>query len=402
MRIAYINHGRFPTEKAHGFQIAQVCDALQDLGHQLTVFSPNFRNFITAAPQQYYGLRHPLRVEFLEHYDAFQSSFIPGFLGMVVSMRSYGSAVQRRLANKALHAMPLRQDHSEFDVIYLRSPLLLSASLHTNIPVILELHSLPRFARRRFIRGCNRCALVVCLTTPMRDMLVDWGVDPARVIVEADAVDLRRFEPRTDAASAKWRWKLPADRTVIGYVGSLATRETLEKGVRELIDAAAFFKDREHAPLFWIVGGPQKWQKIYEEHARSLGLDERIVRFQGHIDAAAVPSALAACDLCIYPAPKTNHEYFMRDTSPLKLFEYLAAGRPVVCADIPPIRDVVDDDSARLFAPGDARTLADAVTDVLQHPEKASSMIEHGKTIAEEHSWEKRMERIFATLPSHT
>ncbi len=390
MRIAYINHGRFPTEKAHGFQIAQVCDAMTELGHDVTLLNPVFRNPVTVSAQEHYGLRHPVQSQSLEHFDAFQSPVVPGFLGFLVSMISYAKAVQAYLRTH------------RFDVLYLRSPLLLQAALQTGMPVIMELHALPRFMRARFVRRCNRCVNIVCLTTPMRDELIGWGVESAKVIVEADGVDLRRFENLPSVSTAKARWDLPSDRPVIGYVGSLATRETMEKGVRELIDGmwnveCGMWNDQPR-PLLWVVGGPERWQNIYEEYARSKGLDERTVRFQGRIAAADAPSAIAACDICVYPAPKTDHPYFLRDTSPLKLFEYLAAGRPIVCADIPPVRDVVDERSVRFFRPGDASDLAAALTDVLDHPEEAARRAEEGKRIVQEHSWEKRMGRILKAI----
>lgn len=388
MRIAYINHGRFPTEKAYGSQIAQVCDALAELGHDVTLLCPTFHSGIASAPDRYYGLRRALHIERVDHFDAFQSSLVPGFLGFAVSMRSYGQALQKYLAG-----------HKNFDLAYVRSPLLVGNLLRTGIPVILELHSLPRFCRRRFTHACNHCAKVVCLTSPMHDQLVSWGVKPEKVIVEADGVDLRRFEHLPITSDAKKKWDLPSDRPVIGYVGALATRETLEKGVRDLIDSMGILRDLPlpSLPLLWIVGGPEKWRKEYEDHARLNGLHTHSIRFQGRIESSAVPSAMAACDVCVYPAPKSDHPYFQRDTSPLKLFEYLAAGKPVVCADIPPIRDVVDDRSVRLYQPGDLHDLAAAIGDALRHPDKARQLSEAGKRIAQDHSWEKRMTRILSS-----
>jgi glycosyltransferase involved in cell wall biosynthesis len=387
MRIAYVNHGRFPTEKAYGFQIAQVCDALTDLGHQVTLLNPVFKNTITESAQDYYGLRHPLRVEPVKHYDAFQSRVVPGSLGFIVSMHSYARALRKRLAPK------------QFDLFYVRSPLIVSGLIKTGIPLALELHALPRFAHRRFVHIVNQCERIICLTTPMRDEIVSWGVHPGKVIVEGDAVDLRRFQNLPDLHTSKTDWELPVDRTVIGYVGSLATRETLEKGVRELVQSmAGLGTPTPERPFLWIVGGPEKWQKTYEQVARQ-SLNPHEYRFQGRIDASSVPSAIAACDICVYPSPKTDHPYFLRDTSPLKLFEYLAAAKPIICADLPPVRDIVDEKSVKFFRPGDVDSLRAAIENVLQHPAEAAARAAEGKRIVQKHSWEKRMERILATLP---
>lgn len=395
VRIAYVNHGRFPTEKAYGFQIAQMCEAMMALGHEVTLICPAVRNAIRESPRQYYGLRSGPRIVLLPARN-FLSPLVPGFLRFAYSMWPYGNAVRDFVRGE------------KFDLLYIRSPFLLRAAIDTRIPVILELHALPRFLRGRFVTLCHHCKNVVCLTGPMRDELMSWGVDAGKIIAEADGVDLRRFGTLPSSEAAKARWHLPHDRPVVGYVGSLVTRETLEKGVRKLIDAMQngewkMENTTRYKPFLWIVGGPQQWIDTYRAHAASIGLSAEDVRFQGFVNAADVPSAIAACDICVYPAPKSDHPYFLRDTSPLKLFEYLAAGRPVVCADLPPIRDIVDEKSVRFFKPGDSEDLATAIDDVLAHPEEARRRAEEGRRIAEKHSWEERMRRIlpssFAPLP---
>jgi glycosyltransferase involved in cell wall biosynthesis len=383
IQIAYVNHGRFPTEKAHGFQTAQVCDAMVSLGHDVTMFAPRFWNAITTNPKDYYHLRRELKVVRLAHFDAFRAWYVPGELAFFISMLSYG---------KTLRAFDFRG----FDLLYVRSPLVLPALVGHDVPVILELHAIPRFRVRAFVAACNKCAKVVCLTRAMRDELVGLGVDATKAIVEGDGVDLRRFEQQESASHAKERWDLPHDSPIIGYVGSLATRETLEKGVRELIDAFATLK--HPSALLWIVGGPKKWEDIYRAHAKTLGLRDQQIRFQGRIDACEVPSAISACDVCIYPAPKTRHPYFLRDTSPLKLFEYLAAGRPVICADLPPVRDVVDAHSVKFFEPGNCTELTDCLADALAHPDAYRSRAEWGKEMVKDRSWDRRMERILAQI----
>lgn len=379
VRIAYIAHTRFPTEKAHGFQMAQVCAALANLGHDVTLITPTVWNAIRESAFAYYGVPETFRILSLRHFDALKSSFVPGCLGFAVSMLFYSRALRWHF----------RQDSA--DVLFLRSPLLLRAALECGVPVVLELHALPRWRRRAFVRMCNRCRLVVCLTRAMRDELLRWGVEDHRVTVEADGVNPERFFSMPKPELAKAEWKLPFDMPVIGYIGSLATRDTLEKGVRELVDALALLV-RERVPVFgWIVGGPKFWLDRYASRARSLGLTESSIRFQGPIAAKRVVSALAACDVLVYPAPSSDHPYFLRDTSPLKLLEYLAARRPVVCADLPPVRDVVDASVVHLCPPGDPPALAAAIREALERP---ISNPERRAAIVDYHSWENRMARI--------
>lgn len=388
MRIAYVHHTRFPTEKAHGFQVASVCHALASLGHEVTLLAPDVVNNTEQDPHDFYGLPRSFEVRRLPTADALQSRFVPGKLAFYISMRSY---------RRSLTAF-FRRDR--FDLLYLRSPLLLSSLLATGIPVILELHALPRTLRPLFARRCNRCRRVVCLTRAMRDELLRWGAQPRCVTVEADAVDPARFDYPVPAYEAKERWKLPAQFPIVGYAGSLVTQDTIEKGIRELIDALALLWKRR-APFFgWIVGGPSDAAEHYRQYATERGISS-LIRFQGPVPPARIPQALAAMDVCVYPAPgppASAHPYFRRDTSPLKLFEYLAAGKPVVCADLPPLHDVVDEELVSFFQPGDASSLARALEHALTHLDESRARGRKGRILAQEHTWEGRMKRIVSSI----
>ncbi len=382
MRIAYITQTRFPTEKAHGHQVAQVCHAMAGLGHEVTLLAPTIWNDIRENAFEYYGLPHSFAIEYPGSFDALGSSFVPGPLGFIVGMWSYGRVLRRYLR------------HHSFDLLYARSPALLRPLLHSGIPLILELHTLPHIGISMFARRCNRCLHVVCLTSLMRDELVRLGVHPQKIIVEGDGVDLSRFEHLPSVDQAKEQWSLPSGIPVAAYVGSLITQGTIEKGVMQLIEALVLLKQKKRSVFCWIVGGPEEWKKRYESEAQRLGLGYDDIRFQGAIPSAQVPGAVAASDLCIYPAPASSHPFFRRDTSPLKLFEYLAAGKPIVCADLPPIRDIVDASVVRFCPPGDAQAMADGIEQTLQDFPAAQEKAARGKEIAAQHSWTQRMRRI--------
>jgi glycosyltransferase involved in cell wall biosynthesis len=185
---------------------------------------------------------------------------------------------------------------------------------------------------------------------------------------------------------------------VIGYCGSLVTRDVIEKGVRELIDALALLSKRGTSFQGWIVGGPIEWVERYRRLAEELGLRGQ-VRFEGAVPTADVSSALHACDVLVYPSPASSLPYFLRDTSPLKIFEYLAAGKPIVAADLPPIRDLLSEEEATFCHPGDPASLADALTHVLTNASEAAAKALRGIALVAKHSWEERMGRILQRLP---
>lgn len=382
MKIAYVTHTRFPTEKAHGHQIARVAEAMVTLGHDVTMVSPDILNVIDHHHVKYYHLKKEFTAEKLETFDAFQSKIIPGRFAFLFTMKSYRGSLKKYFFD------------NRFDLLYARSPQVLPALLSTKIPVVLELHTLPKRGRRAFVAYCKQCKRVVCLTTPMRDELVSWGVSQKKIIVEGDAVDLERFAKLPTTKKAKHHFGLPEDRLIIGYVGSLVTMDKIEKGVDILIKAMPSLKQHYPKVFLFVVGGPDHWIKRYCKLALENHLTDHDFLLYGAVRPKLVPDAMAACDICVYPSPVPKHQYFKRDTSPLKLFEYLASGTPVVCADIPPVRDVMTKDIVRFVHAGSVSSLAGGICDVIDHPKEAKERASAGLAMVKNHSWKKRMKRI--------
>lgn len=378
MRIAYCTNVRLPSERAHGHQIAEVADALVQLGHQVTIVAPYRKNVVTEDYWTYYGARQEVNVMHLGNFDPIASPFLPGVLGLWTLNGLMRLHMKRHIVRE------------EFDLIYTRSPALLPALLASRIPVILELHQLPRAARRRFVTECRASALVACLTSSMRDTLIEWGVNPAKVIAEGDAVALERFENAATPAEARAKFHLQTERTVVGYVGRLKTLG-MDKGVTVLLEALAALKD-QHTFFGLIVGGPESDRKEYERSAHALGLTKDDVLFAGEIPGGDVPAALSACDILAMPFPDVPHyRYHM---SPLKMFEYMAAARPIVTSDLPTVRDVLSDDTAIFCRPGDHMSLVTALQWTLGHPEEARARSARARALVENHTWQARMQRI--------
>lgn len=384
MRIAYCTNVRLPSERAHGHQVAQVCDALAHLGHTVTIFAPFRKNIVDEDYWTYYNADRSVAIRHLGSFDPISSKLLPGVTGLLTLNALLRRAIQKELTKNS------------FDLLYTRSPALLAPLLDSGIPVILELHQLPRRNKRLFTKQCAQCALVSCLTSPMRDALISWGVSAEKVIVAGDAVDLDRFThmPSTDAARASLG--IHTNRLVVGYVGRLKTLG-MEKGVGILLQALKDLSDA-HAFFGLIVGGPASDRKEYEAMAAKLGLGPTDVMFTGEIPAKDVTNALAACDILAMPFPDVPH--YRLHMSPLKMFEYMAAGRPIVTSDLPTVRDVLSHETAVFCEPGDDRSLALALRWIKDHPQEAEERAVRAAELVKQHTWKERMKRILeaATL----
>jgi len=378
MRIAYCVNVRLPSERAHGHQVAHVCNALSTLGHDVHIFAPFRKNIVKEDFWTYYSASRAIEISYVGKTDFIQSAFAPGVFGLWLM----NSMLRRE--------MPKEIQDGQFDLLYTRTSALLPALCETKIPVVLELHQLPRMNRSAFIDHCNHCAMVVCLTSPMRDTLKKWGVHEDRLMVEGDAVDLNRFENLPPREKAEKKVYVDTNRHIVGYVGRLKTLGK-EKGVGVLLLALAQIKDQKKF-FGLIVGGPEADRKEYEKMAASLGLTEDDIKFAGEIPAASVPVSLAACDMLAMPFPDMPH--YRNNMSPLKMFEYMAAERPIITSDLPTIRDVLSEETAVFCRPGDPVSLAEAITWVLEHPIEAQERSAAALTLVKSHTWEERMKRI--------
>jgi glycosyltransferase involved in cell wall biosynthesis len=162
-----------------------------------------------------------------------------------------------------------------------------------------------------------------------------------------------------------------------------------EKGIPDLIRAAAVSALRKLDPLLLCVGGPMDSVPGYEELARALGLPSSATRFVDRVPNTEVPTWLAALDVAAMPYPRDSAQTFV---SPLKLYEYMAAGLPIVATDLPGMREVLDNGNAVLVPPGDAEGLGHALARLLSDPQAAAALAEKARRDAAENSWNRRAE----------
>lgn len=351
------------------------------MDHDVEIFVPYRKNTIEASFESYYGLTSPVQMHRLGTVDGIAAWWAPGVLGL--KLMTY-------VFQKSLKAI-LEKRKKEFDLLYTRTPEILPSLTGHGIPVVVELHKIPRTGRNAFLRQLRKCKLIVALTGPMRTELIHMGVSDVPVIVEGDAVDLHDFESLPEPADTRASLGIADGVPLIVYAGQLKSMG-LSKGIPELLAALEILTERGLDFRAVIAGGPEKEKQKFE-----ASMSEELassVTFTGHLPHVKIPTLLTAADILVYPAPKSDHPFYQRDTSPLKLFEYMAAGKPIVSADLPPIRDIVDDTMLTFVPPGDSEALATAIRMILEEPEDALKKARLAEGHAEQCTWEKRMKRI--------
>ena len=204
------------------------------------------------------------------------------------------------------------------------------------------------------------------------DYLIDKGIARERISLIPNGVDPAMFEAGpSDAAAAQAirdRYGL-SGKFVVMYAGVMGPANDL--GV--LLDAAADL--RRDPRIHVVLVGDGKTRRQLEEHARQLGLQN--VTFAGPQSKADMRAFLQMADVCV--ATLQNIAMF-RMTYPNKVFDYLAAGRPVVLGIDGVIRQVVEEADAGVFVPpGNSAALANAIRELANDPERGRQLGQNGR-----------------------
>ncbi|MCC7118211.1 MAG: glycosyltransferase family 4 protein [Anaerolineales bacterium] len=233
---------------------------------------------------------------------------------------------------------------------------------------------------------------IICPSNVTRDYIASLGVDRKRVTVIPNGVSPSDFSPSP----------LPTreNRTpVLLYIGTLADWQGLEVVIRALP------KVLEQRPVqLWIVGrGRSRQRKALAKQVRKLGL-EAGVSVRAAVPHHEIPALIAQADLCVAPLG-LNDRNVTQGACPIKILEYMAAGRPLLAPNLPIVRELVREDvDALLFSPNDAEDLARQALLLLDRLELsnriAQSASERALTKFTWHEAQKKLVRVYEKLLS--
>ena len=388
MRIHYFSDIRFPLERANGIQTMETCHALAERGHAVILgvrpdTAPTARD-----PFAFYGLDplSNLRIE---------------------RARVIGPGVARRGQYLAF-AIHRAVGRDAADAILTRDLGVASALLHLpprlRPPVAHESHGFAAvFADTmdELVSGGRRAGAAKQRRLLAREARV-WRLADAYVTTTRSlATELEaRFGARPLVAVVPNGVRLPAERRfdppepqpnpVLVYAGHLYPW----KGVDLLVGAIARLPD----VCAVVVGGHPAETDLdrLRRLSERLGVQNRI-EFTGLVARAEVPALLARASVLVLPTTSTPSA--SRYTSPLKMFEYLAVGKPIVASDLSAIREIlVDGDNAVLVKPSDEDALVGGIRRVLDDRPLATRIASAAFDQAEAYSWDRRAERIETLL----
>ncbi len=236
---------------------------------------------------------------------------------------------------------------------------------------------------------------VIVISNGLRDYYAARGVSASRLRTEHDAIDLDRFTNLPARQEARDTLGIPHGRFIIEYLGKFRTMgET--KGVEGIIRAVGMARAVHPRAFLLLVGLNEDERADAERAVQDAGLADGDCMLVSHIPFARVPLYLRAADALVMNYPDQPH--YARMMSPLKVFEYMASGVPLVTSDLPTLREVLSERTAVFVRPDDVPALAAGIERLITDPALAEAIARDAFHEVSTHTWKARTERILEGL----
>jgi len=362
MRIVCISSSQVPSDTANSIQVMKVCQAFTQMGHDVTLLvpGPQSEGLNTAALQQHYGLRTLFKIEWLS----------------VRTRRVFPwNAVWRArcLGEDLLYVWPLQSA---------------ALGLLAGIPSMLELHDFPSghfgpLWLRLFLVLPGKKRLLPITDALRRALQLPTG----QTVIAPDGVDLERYASLPEPEPARRELGLPAAPTV------LCTGHLYEGRGTDLFLALA--EKFTQASFVW-VGGRSADVKTWATRATAQALTN--VTFTGFVPNERIPLYQSSADVLLMPYQQTVATSSGGNTagvcSPMKMFEYMAAGRAILTSDLPVLREVLDEKTAVFCPPDNIGAWGSALGGLLVDEKRRQALGQRARRAVEQYSWVERTKRI--------
>lgn len=382
MRIIYPDPNCVPDKTPAALQILQNVQAIAQLGHQVELLTPKSRNGL--APQDVLG--QPLLPGVKAHalpdfrrrwYFPTSSNRLFYFQAKRWLRRQRDCVVLVRNLKLAEHLLktpgmpPLFfETHEIFAQSFRETHASMTKSVARKASMIAQ--------REEFVY--RHCKGIIAITRHLAEDLVSQYNIKTPIHVAPDGVDMELAE----RAISLNKNAVP----ILLYLGSLHPWKGVDTLIRmmQYVDVAKLR----------VVGGTHDRIAELRQLASQLGVDDRI-EWLGPVDPVKRFEVIAAADICLIPSSETS--IGARFTSPLKLFEYMALGKPIVASDLPSMREVLKDgESALLTTCGDGKRYADAVNLLLAEPALQNRLGMNAKALCSQYTWKVRARGMLAFI----
>lgn len=369
MKIAYIATSSIPSSTANSIQVMKVCQALTQLGHNAHLLIPGSGE---------------LQWDELTHQYGITTRFPITRVASIKALRRFDFIFTALKQTKSLNV----------DAVYTRMLWVAVVAQLRGLPVMLELHDVPagRMGKPLFIRylNSNSKKLTVLITHALGKVIEDrfeLTIPEKTVVIAPDGVDDARYQSLPDAVEARKQLGLKENLTAV-YTGGFYKG----RGLELLVELAKAFPQVQ---FLWVGGKPEAvagWKTVID----NLKLTN--IQLTGFIPNEQLPLYQAAGEILLMPFGKSVSGSSGGNTaevcSPLKMFEYMAAGRAILTSDLPVLREVLTESNALFYAVEDFDDLKAKFTILTTNAELRDRLARQARTDVAQYTWQERMQKI--------
>ncbi len=374
MKIALITNSRIPSLTANSIQAMKVAQALIQLGHEVRMFAP-----AETEPATYETL--------LTHYGL---QLAPP-LDLIPSIRLF-----RRL-DFVVRAQTAAEKFGA-ELIYTWLPQSAVFALMRNDPVVLEMHAdvagrMGAWWLRQFWKIKGRKVMTVT-TSALRKALersTSLQFEDQSLLVAPNGVELEKYAGLPSPVEARQKLNLKEGPT-IGFTGHIYPG----RGADLLFELA---KQMPQVNFLWVGGTPE-----LVDFWRGRLTDAKMtnVTMTGFVKHEVIPLYQAAADVLLMPYSRSISASSGQDIAevinPMKMFEYMASGRAIISADLPSIREVLNEGNAVLCEPGEIGKWRLEIESLLADESRRLALGAQARKDVEQLSWLNREERILEKI----
>lgn len=351
-----------PTEKAHGYQITKMCEALASAGADVSLVVPTRKNKITEDVHSYFEVRNNFSFKKIPAFDAF-SFFGATRLSFYIQSLSFLWALRKTVVPQGT-------------IVITRNSEVVWWYGRRGYRVFYDAHNYPERGAWLLKWLLKKATGIIANSEGTASVFRRSGFK--NILAVPNGVDLSQFtDIKTPERSALG---LPAGRIAM-YVGHLYEW----KGADVVVDAARHTKDKDLSFVF--VGGTEEDVARYREKTKDLNN----ILFLGYHQRSEIPAFIKSANVLLLPNIPSSIESISY-TSPIKMFEYMASGVPIVASDLPSIREVLNENNSILVKADDPIALLTGIARAFEVD--AGKVASRAKEQAKQYTWDARAYKI--------
>jgi len=368
MKLFYFANKFFPGKSANSVQIMEMCEAFKNNNIDITLVgfkSKEFRGMENLLKS--YGIKNKFNICLLEKVPTYYLREIKLFFYFLMN-------------------------RDKIDFIYTRS-LLFSVFVKLFFrkkKLIYELHDLAKsILFKIFLKNSAKLLdyIVVISKRLKKELKAKYKI--TNVVCLPDGVSIRKFNINISKKTARKKLRLPINKYLVFYIGSFHRW----KGIYTFLESEKYLDKKLKKKILYVVVGGKSKQEI--ENFKNL---YKNIFFVGYVEHNKIPIYLKAADILVLPnsakEKSANFKIAKYYTSPLKLFEYMCARRPIIASNLPSIREILNENNSVLVEPDNPKILAKGIEEIIKNKNLRKKIVKQGFIDVKQFSWDRRASKI--------